>query len=76
MLNNTGKSERRLDEILESLSVNEGAYDTFYETQTREDYDLLLDAALNGGLEGLVAVGHTAIYRNNFKITPPSETPN
>ena len=76
MLNHNGKSERNLNEILESLSVNEGIYDTFYQTRSREDYDTLLDAALNGNLEGLISVGHTAIYHNNFKITPPTDTPN
>ena len=42
----------------------------------REDYDKLLDAALNGNLEGVIAVGHTAIYRNKLKVSPPTEVSN
>ena len=76
MLNNEKKSERTLNEIVESLKVKDESYDTFYETRSREDYDKLLDAALNGNLEGVIAVGHTAIYRNKLKVTPPAETSN
>ena len=73
MLANSHKSERTLNEILESLLVKEEAYDTFYQTRSREDYDKLLDAALNGDLEGVIAIGHTAIYRDKFRVTPPTE---
>lgn len=76
MLDNTNKAERTLNEILESLSVREEPYDTFYQTRNREDYDMLLDAALNGDLEGLIAVGHTAIYRNKLRVNPPMEIAN
>jgi hypothetical protein len=76
MLDSANKPERTLNEILESLSVKEEPYDTVYETRTREDYDKLLDAALNGNLEGVIAVGHTAIYRNKLKVSPPAELSN
>ena len=76
MLDNTNKAERTLNEIIESLSVKEEPYDTFYQTRSREDYDMLLDAALNGDLEGLIAVGHTAIYRNKLRVNPPMELAN
>ena len=76
MLNNSNKPERTLNEILESLSVKEEAYDTFYQTRSREDYDKLLDAALNGSLEGVISVGHTAIYRDKLRVTPPTEFAN
>ena len=76
MLDNAKKPERTLNEILESLRVKDEAYDTFYETRSREDYDTLLDAALNGNLEGVIAVGHTAIYRNKLRVTPPVEISN
>jgi hypothetical protein len=65
-----------LNEILDSLSVKEEPYDTVYLTRSREDYDKLLDAALNGSLEGVIAVGHTAIYRNKLKVNPPTEISN
>jgi hypothetical protein len=76
MLDNSKKPERTLNEILESLSVKEEPYDTFYQTRSREDYDTLLDAALNGNLEGVIAVGHTAIYRDKLRVNPPSEVAN
>ena len=73
MLHNANKPERTLNEILESLSVKEESYDTFYQTRSREDYDKLVDAALNGSLDGVIAVGHTAIYRDKLRVNPPSE---
>jgi len=73
MLHNAKKPERTLNEILESLSVKEEPYDTFYQTRSREDYDMLLDAALNGSLEGVISVGHAAIYRDKLRVNPPSE---
>jgi len=76
MLDSANKPERTLNEILESLSVKEEPYDTVYQTRSREDYDKLLDAALNGNLEGVIAVGHTAIYRNKLKVNPPAEVAN
>jgi hypothetical protein len=76
MLHNANKPERTLKEILESLSVKEEPYDTFYQTRSREDYDKLLDAALSGDLEGIIAVGHTAIYRDKLRVNPPSELAN
>jgi hypothetical protein len=76
MLDNSKKPERTLNDILESLSVKEEPYDTFYQTRSREDYDTLLDAALNGSLEGVIAVGHTAIYRDKLRVNPPSEVAN
>jgi hypothetical protein len=39
MLDNSHKSNRTLNEILESLLVKEETYDTFYQTRSREDYD-------------------------------------
>ena len=66
------KSEKSLNEIIESLSITEDAYDTFYQTRSREDYNRLLDAALRGNLEGLIAVGHTAIYRDKLRVAPPA----
>lgn len=65
-----------MNDILESLSVKEEPYDTFYQTRSREDYDMLLEAALNGNLEGVIAVGHTAIYRDKLRVNPPSEVAN
>jgi hypothetical protein len=65
-----------LNDIIESLSVKEEPYDTFYQTRSREDYDMLLDAALNGTLEGVITVGHTAIYRDKLRVNPPSEVAN
>ena len=76
MLDGRTKSERSLNEILESLSIREEAYDTFYQTRSREDYDRLLYAALSGDLDGLIAVGHTAIYRDKLRVAPPSEVGN
>ncbi len=76
MLHNSNKPERTLNDILESLSVKEEPYDTFYQTRSREDYDMLLEAALNGNLEGVIAVGHTAIYRDKLRVNPPSEVAN
>jgi hypothetical protein len=76
MLDNSKTPDKTLNEILETLSVKEDPFDTIYETQSREDYDRLLDAALNGNLDGHVSVGHSAIYRNKLRITPPSELAN
>ena len=70
------KSEKSLNEIIESLSITEDAYDAFYQTRSREDYNRLLDAALRGNLEGLIAVGHTAIYRDKLRVSPPAEVGN
>ena len=76
MLDNANKPERTLNEILESLMVREEPYDTCYQTRSREDYDTLLGAALSGNLEGVIAVGHTAIYRNKLRVNPPMEVSN
>ena len=76
MLENTKKSNRTIDEILQSPLVKEETYDTFYQTQTREDYDLLLSATLSGKVEGGISVGHSAIYLNKLRVTPPSEMSN
>jgi hypothetical protein len=76
MLENSNKPNRTLNEILESLLVKEESYDTHYQTRTREDYDRLVDAALNGNLEGVISVGHSAIYRDKLRVTPPSEVSN
>jgi hypothetical protein len=76
MLRNANQKERTLNDIIESLSVKEEPYDTFYQTRSREDYDMLLDAALNGTLEGVITVGHTAIYRDKLRVNPPSEVAN
>jgi hypothetical protein len=76
MLENSNKPNRPLNEILESLLVKEESYDTHYQTRTREDYDRLVDAALNGNLEGVISVGHSAIYRDKLRVTPPSEVSN
>jgi len=76
MLDNSNKSNRTLNEILESLLVKEETYDTIYQTRSREDYDRLLDAAQAGNLEGVISVGHSAIYRDKLRVTPPSEISN
>ena len=76
MLENTNKPDKTLNEILESLLVKEEPYDTFYQTRTREDYDMLLSAALSGDLEGHISVGHSAIYRDKLRVTPPTERSN
>jgi hypothetical protein len=76
MLDNSNKPNRTLNEILESLLVKEETYDTFYQTRSREDYDMLLEAALRGNLEGVISVGHSAIYRDKLRVTPPSEVSN
>ena len=76
MLDNLNKPNRTLNEILDSLSVKEETYDTFYQTRSREDYDTLLEAALRGNLEGVISVGHAAIYRDKLRVTPPSEVSN
>lgn len=70
------KPDRRLSEILESLLVKEESYDTFYQTRSREDYDMLLNAALSGDLEGYISVGHSAIYRDRLRVNPPTERSN
>lgn len=70
------KPDRRLSEILESLLVKEELYDTFYQTRSREDYDMLLNAALSGDLEGYISVGHSAIYRDRLRVNPPTERSN
>ena len=76
MLENANKSDRTLNEILDSLLKKEENYDTFYQTRSREDYDRLLDAALSGSLEGNVeehiSVGHSAIYVDKLRVNPPT----
>ena len=72
MLENAKKFDRTLNEILDSLLIKEEPYDTFYQTRSREDYDRLLDAALSGDLDGFISVGHTAIYRDKLRVTPPT----
>ena len=76
MLENANQSGRTLNEILDSLLKKEEPYDTFYQTRSREDYDRLLDAALSGSLEEHISVGHSAIYVDKLRVTPPSEFSN
>ncbi len=73
MLDDSNITERTLNDILESLLVKEDPYDPFYQTLSREDYDVLLHAALKGKLEGVITVGHTAIYRDKLRVNPPRE---
>jgi hypothetical protein len=67
------KLESPFSELLERLSVRNDQFDTFYETQTREDYQTLVDAALAGKLEGIVSVGRSGIYLNKCMIHPPTD---
>jgi hypothetical protein len=67
------KLESPFSELLERLTVRNDQFDTFYETQTREDYQALVDAALAGKLDGIVSVGRSGIYLNKCLIHPPTE---
>ena len=67
------KLDSPFGDLLESLTVRNDQFATFYETRTREDYHALLDAALAGKLEGIVSVGRSGIYLNKCLIHPPTE---
>ena len=67
------KLENPFSELLERLSVRNDQFYTFYETQTREDYQTLVDAALAGKLDGIVSVGRSGIYLNKCLIHPPTD---
>lgn len=60
-------------DLLERLSVRNDQFDTFYETQTRDEYHTLVNAALDGKLDGIVSVGRSGIYLNKCLIHPPAE---
>jgi hypothetical protein len=67
------KLESPFSELLERLIVRNDQFDTFYETKTRKDYQTLVDAALEGKLDGIVSVGRSGIYLNKCLIHPPTE---
>ena len=73
MLTNTNNEEGSLNGILEKLAVKEEPFEVSYVTPTREDYLELLDAALNGRLDGVVSVGRSGIYLNKCLIHPPAD---
>jgi hypothetical protein len=73
MLENLNNSDTSLDGILESLSIREEAHDSFYQTRSREDYEVLLQAALHGEVPDHVSVGRSGIYLNKVRVAPPSE---
>ena|SRR5436190_15509353 len=65
--------DAHFSDLFERLSVKNDRFDTFYETSTREDYKALVDAALNGKLDGIVSVGRSGIYLNKCLIHPPTD---
>ena len=65
--------DAHFSDLFERLSVKNDRFDTFYETSSREDYLKLIDAALNGKLDGIVSVGRSGIYLNKCLIHPPTD---
>ena len=74
MLENGNNSDRSLSGILSSLSIKEEADGSYYQTRNREDYEMLLRAALAGKIpEEHLSVGRSGIYLNKLRVNPPSE---
>ena len=73
MLTGVKKAKASIDGIIGRLSVKQDQFNTFYETPTREDYFTLVDAALDGRLDGVVSVGRSGVYFNECLISPPAE---
>ena len=67
------KLENPFSELLERLTVRNDQFDTFYEASTRDDYQILVEAALAGKLDGIVSIGRSGIYLNKCPIHPPAE---
>ena len=59
--------------IVERLVVKEDEWDKKLVTNTREEYSLLLNAALNGILNDRVVVGRSGIWVDDLRVTPPTE---
>ena len=73
MLTGVKKAKASIEGIIGRLSVKQDQFNTFYETPTREDYFTLVDAALDGRLDGVVSVGRSGVYFNECLINPPAE---
>lgn len=73
MLTGAKKAKSSVDGIIGRLSVKNDQFNTFYETPTREEYFALVDAALEGRLDGVVSVGRSGVYFNECLIHPPAE---
>ena len=73
MLTGAKKARVSIEGIIDRLSVKNDQFNTFYETPTREEYFTLVDAALDGRLDGLVSVGRSGVYLNEYLIHPPAE---
>ena len=73
MLVRTKAENASLEGLLEKLTVENERNETSYVTPNREDYFELLNAALNGKLDGVVSVGRSGIYLNKCLIHPPAD---
>ena len=73
MLVRTKTENVSLKGLLEKLTIENERNETSYVTPNREDYFELLNAALNGKLDGVVSVGRSGIYLNKCLIHPPSD---
>ena len=73
MLVRTKEENASLKGLLEKLTIENERNETSYVTPNREDYFELLNAALNGKLDGVVSVGRSGIYLNKCLIHPPSD---
>lgn len=73
MLTRTTNDNVSLDGLLKKLALTEERFETSYETPNREDYMTIVNAALNGKLDGVVSVGRSGIYLNKCLIHPPAD---
>ena len=73
MLTGVKKAKASIDGIIGRLAVKQDQFNTFYETPTREEYFTLVDAALDGQLDGVVSVGRSGVYFKECLISPPAE---
>jgi len=73
MLVRTKAENASLEGLLEKLTIENERNETSYVTPNREDYFELLNAALNGKLDGVVSVGRSGIYLNKCLIHPPAD---
>jgi hypothetical protein len=73
MLERTKVENASLEGLLEKLTIENERNETSYVTPNREDYFELLNAALNGKLDGVVSVGRSGIYLNKCLIHPPAD---
>jgi hypothetical protein len=60
-----------MSDIVDRLVSKEGEIDRYLVTRTREEYDILLRAALGGHAPSMIALRRSGMWLERKRIVPP-----